>query len=80
VATIQVLFFGATAEIARTRTLDLTIAKDLTSDLLLKKMVEQFPALASHRLHLSINQQYAPGDQIILEGDEIAVFTAVSGG
>lgn len=78
--TTRVLFFGATAEIAGTRTLNLSIEEGLNSDLLLKKMVKRFPALASHKLHLSINQRYAKGDEVIHAGDELAIFTAVSGG
>jgi molybdopterin converting factor small subunit len=78
--TVRVLFFGATADIAGTRTLDLAVEEGLSSELVLKRMVDRFPALGSHKLHLSINQQYSKGDEIIGSGDELAVFTAVSGG
>ncbi len=40
----------------------------------------KYPSLASHRLLFSVNQQYATGDEIIRNGDELAIFTAVSGG
>lgn len=78
--TVRVLFFGATADIAGVRTLDLPVAADVKSNALLKEMIDRFPALASHKLHLSINQQYATGNEIIQDGDELAIFTAVSGG
>ena len=80
VMTVHVLFFGAIADIAGVRSLELPIAKDLNSDLFMKEMVTRFPGLASHRMHLSINQQHATGDTVIRDGDELAVFTAVSGG
>ena len=38
------------------------------------------PGLASHKLFFSINQQYATGEEIVRDGDELAIFTAVSGG
>jgi molybdopterin converting factor small subunit len=31
-------------------------------------------------LLLAINEEYATGDEIISDGDELAIFTAVSGG
>jgi molybdopterin converting factor small subunit len=77
---VRVLFFGATADIAGTRALDLPVEEDLKADRFLKKMIDRFPALASHRLHLSINQQYVSDDETIRKGDEVALFTAVSGG
>ena len=40
----------------------------------------EYPALKGHKLLFSINQQYANGDEIIRDGDELAIFTAVSGG
>lgn len=77
---ISVLFFGATADIAGTRRLDVTAEQDLKCDLLLAQMVDQFPTLRSHKLHISLNERYATGEEIIRDGDELAIFTAVSGG
>jgi molybdopterin converting factor small subunit len=77
---IRVLFFGATADIAGTRILDVQLPATVTSGEVLIEMVERYPALASHKLHLSMNQQFATGREPISEGDELAIFTAVSGG
>lgn len=77
---VKVLFFGATAEIAAARTLDVHVAEETNADQLLAAMIARFPALASHKLHISINQQYASGDSTIADADEISIFTAVSGG
>ena len=77
---IRVLFFGATADIAGTRVLNIRHPATATAGEVLKEMVERYPALALHKLHLSINQQFATGHELISEGDELAIFTAVSGG
>jgi len=44
------------------------------------KIFEKYPKLKENKLLFSINQTYAIGDEIIKNGDELAVFTAVSGG
>jgi molybdopterin converting factor small subunit len=33
-----------------------------------------------HQLLFAVNQEYASGDEPLKNGDELAVFTAVSGG
>lgn len=76
----RVLFFGATAKIANKRELTFAVKDGLTAGGVLDAMVAQTPALASHKLHISLNQQYADGDELIRDGDELAIFTAVSGG
>ena len=45
-----------------------------------EKVLEKFPGLSSHRLLFSVNQEYVSSDTKIRDGDELAVFTAVSGG
>lgn len=77
---IRVLFFGATADIAGTRVLDIHLPATATSGEILNEIVNRSPALASHKLHLSINQEFATGQEVLSEGDELAIFTAVSGG
>ena len=77
---IKILFFGATAEIVLNREVTLEVVESTTSNPIFEQLVARFPALANHRLHYSINQQYATGDEIIRDGDELAIFTAVSGG
>jgi molybdopterin synthase sulfur carrier subunit len=77
---IKVLFFGATASEVGQRQLELdltgpTRAKDCFDDLL-----TIFPQLARHQLLFSRNQQYAEGEEFLEDGDELAIFTAVSGG
>ncbi len=76
----RVLFFGATASIANKREVSVAVESGLTATEVLKAVVSQIPALASHKLLFSINQQYATGEEIVKDDDELAIFTAVSGG
>ncbi len=78
--TARVLFFGATADIAKTREIEISVYRGLSAAGVLETIVFQIPELAEQKLHISLNQQYATGDEIIREGDELAIFTAVSGG
>ncbi len=77
---IQVLFFGATADITGQRRVAFELPPDSKANDIFKKLVTDHPQLAKHRLHFSVNQQYATGDEILNDGDELAIFTAVSGG
>jgi len=76
----RVLFFGATANIANKREVSVGVENGLTANGVLKAIILENPGLASHKLHISLNQQYADGDELVRDGDEIGVFTAVSGG
>ena len=76
----QVLFFGATADIAGTRNIEIEIGSETTAALVLKDLSSRFPAMSVLKLRISINQQYAVGGEVVRDGDELAIFTAVSGG
>ena len=76
---IKVLFFGATADAAGKREADLEISA-ATAERALAEIVESFPALSKHKLLFAVNEIYVDGSNEIREGDEIAIFTAVSGG
>jgi molybdopterin converting factor small subunit len=77
---IQVLFFGATADITGQRRVELELPADSRSADILETVVAEYPRLAAHRLHLSVNQAFADGNELLNDGDELAIFTAVSGG
>ena len=76
---IKVLFFGATAAITGTSRLEME-KESTPSRELFDRVLKEYPALTTHRLLYSINQQYATGEEIVHDGDELAIFTAVSGG
>ena len=81
---IKVLFFGATADSAGLRESEVLLGENSNAEGALESIFTQFPALAKNHdkksIHFSVNQEYAKGNEIIRHGDELAVFTAVSGG
>jgi molybdopterin converting factor small subunit len=77
---IQVLFFGVTAAIAGKRQAQVETDEGMHASAVFERLLTEHPSLAAHRLHFAVNQQYATGDEIIRDGDELAIFTAVSGG
>jgi len=77
---VQVLFFGATAEAVGEREVEINIETEMKAATVFKKIVSAYPNLQKHSLLFAVNQEYANGDEFINEGDELAVFTAVSGG
>lgn len=74
------LFFGATADIVGLRVIEFGDLAGIAVSDVLSTVTSKYPGLASHKLHISINQEFAAADQTISDGDEIAIFTAVSGG
>ncbi len=77
---ISVLFFGSTAAITGKREITLTYDSEDTVSQIFDRLILEFPHLAKYRLYLSVNHQYATGDEILNDGDELAIFTGVSGG
>lgn len=76
----RVLFFGATADITGSRVIEMNTLIGFNALDALEAIKLKYPDLSAHKLHISINQEFAAGDQTIADGDEIAIFTAVSGG
>jgi sulfur-carrier protein len=77
---VSVLFFGATADVVGERELQIDFADNGKASDAFAEIVEMFPQLSRHKLLFAVNQEYTSGDEIVKDGDELAVFTAVSGG
>jgi len=77
---VQVLFFGATAAATGEREIEFDLAEQTKTADALQEILGKFPQLKRHSLLFAVNQEYAGGDEIIKSGDELAIFTAVSGG
>jgi molybdopterin converting factor small subunit len=77
---VSVLFFGATADEVGAREIDLEFGENATAGDAFREIVGKYPQLENHKLLFAVNQEYANGDETIKDGDELAVFTAVSGG
>ncbi len=77
---LQVLFFGATASISGKRSFQVETDEGMHVCAVFERILIEHPSLTAHKLLFSVNQQYATGEEIVREGDELAIFTAVSGG
>ena len=77
---VQVLFFGATAEVVGERKIEVDLEGGIDSAFAFKQIVSTYPALRKHTLLFAINQEYADGSETLNTGDELGIFTAVSGG
>ena len=77
---IEILMFGATADAVGSRRLKRTVSTEMDVSKLVKQLKSEFPGLAKHNLLISINQEYAAAADGFHKGDEVAIFTAVSGG
>lgn len=77
---VRILFFGATREATGNR--EIVINENGFSNVgsILDELSETYPRLTSHKLLCSVNQQYSERSDAVKDGDEIAIFTAVSGG
>ena len=77
---VKVLFFGATADIVGSREKEIDLDQALSTGDILEIVRTQHPALSTRKLLISLNQEFATGAETVSDGDEIAVFTPVSGG
>ena len=77
---MKVLFFGQTAEIVGARELEISLNEATKASEAFTRILEKYPKLKENKLLFAINQEYSNGDEIINNGDELAIFTAVSGG
>lgn len=77
---LKILFFGATADAAGSREIELQTGGNLTVERLARDLTREYPALSKLKLRIAVNEEYADADGMLSDGDKIAVFTAVSGG
>lgn len=75
-----VLFFGHTSDLAGCRSFELELPEGSDAAFALSAIERKFPKLVGLRPFFSVNREYAKGTEEIEDGDELAVFTAVSGG
>ncbi len=77
---IQVLFFGAVASEVGERRIERPVTDGQTAQMVFEQINEEFPQLKTRKLLYSLNETYAQGNEFVRDGDELAIFTAVSGG
>jgi molybdopterin converting factor small subunit len=77
---VHIRFFGATADETGCRSIDLAFDENVNAKVVFNHVLDQFPQLKNHRLLFAVNQEYVAGAHLLRSGDELAIFTAVSGG
>ena len=77
---INILFFGTTADLTGSRKIERTVDSPVSADDVLKQVHDEYPDLKRQKLLFAVNEEYAAPESILKEGDEVAIFTAVSGG
>lgn len=79
---VKVLFFGAARDTVGQTEVDLSLKGNTTAASAFAQVLETFPDLRrfGRSLLFAVNQEYAPTDREIRDGDELAVFPPVSGG
>lgn len=77
---VRVLFFGATAQTAGARETDLNLGSNADLGAATDLVLASYPELRKHRLLFALNEEYAEKGRVLADGDELAIFTAVSGG
>ena len=80
IVNVKVLFFGATADVVGEREVEFDFENGTKSDSAFQQVVEKYPKLTEHSLLFALNQEYVNDAVTIKTGDELAIFTAVSGG
>ena len=80
---VKVLFFGATADAVGKREIEFELKEKPKANQAFESVLAKFPRLKKDfgkTLLFSINEEYANGNEFINDGDELGIFTAVSGG
>jgi sulfur-carrier protein len=76
---INVLLFGSLTEITGQSSINLT-AEEVRDVEHLHNYLKQYPALASKTFKYAVNQDLVDTNQVLQEGDEVALLPPFSGG
>ncbi len=79
--TIQLLFFGITADLVGKSNIAYTFNSSLNVHKLKEQLMNDFIALKNiHQFVIAVNEEYADDDLTINDGDVVAIIPPVSGG
>ncbi|MFL6375092.1 MAG: MoaD/ThiS family protein [Pyrinomonadaceae bacterium] len=78
--TVNVLFFGPVAESVGRRSERVRVQPGASASQLVSEFISARPGFNRRKLLFSVNQEYVSGDVALKDGDEVAIFAAVSGG
>lgn len=79
---VTVRFFAGLREVVGRSEIDLDVRSGATVEEVFGRLRSDFPGLAPYRplLLVAINEEYAPWERPLVDGDELAFFPPVSGG
>lgn len=77
---IRITFFGQTADIVNSATLETEIGTAMLTSELICYLEEKFPSLRTIELKLAVNNKLIINDLNLNDGDEISVLPPFSGG
>ena len=79
---MHILFFAQLKDATGCASVELAAPAPINSEQLWAKLLEKFPALATHRrtVRLAKNSEYTKPDALFVDGDEVALIPPVSGG
>ena len=77
---VKVLFFGATADAVGKREAFLELNGAANIAAVSELILNSYPELQERNLLFAVNEEYAQLHTVLNDGDEIAIFTPVSGG
>ena len=78
---IEVLFFGITTDLIGKKSISFDILEGMTVNDVKEKLLKTYPKLVQHQsFSIALNMEYAEGNNLIKNGDTIALIPPVSGG
>ena len=77
---VNVLFFGATAELVGSPKIETSVSESAIAADVIEQLHAEYPGLKGRKLLVAVNEQYVAESTPLKNGDELAIFTAVSGG
>ena len=77
---IKIKLFASCREIAGINELELQTIKGETVSGIMAALRQRFPRLSLADISIAVNQEFAPLDYVLKDGDEIALLPPVSGG
>ena len=77
---VRVLFFGAVADAVDQHDMQMELYSGQTVGDAHASFLSRYPKLEGLHVKYAVDQQYCSGRHVLADGEELAFFTAVSGG
>ena len=77
---ISVRFFASFRELAGLSQVELEVPYGSTTDNLRQLLLERFPSFQRGPMLMAVNAEFADPEQVLQNGDEVALFPPLSGG